>query len=86
MKNEKQSIICTDCGCHSHYIVKEAKRNILANSFKRFEDIQILRHTKPLGIVQIDESVWKKLSQEEKAEIEKTCDEKLESYCRRLVK
>lgn len=51
------------------YIDKEAKWNILVNPFKRFEDMQMLRHTKTLGIVQIDESVWKKLSQEEKAEI-----------------
>lgn len=39
------------------YTDKEAKRNILANPFKRFEDMQMLRHTKTLGIVQVDESV-----------------------------
>ena len=44
----------------------------------------MLRHTKTLGIVQVDESVWKKLSKEEKAEIEKNCDEKLENYYKRL--
>ena len=53
-------------------------------AFKRFEDMQMLRHTRTLGIVQVDESVWKKLSQEEKVEIEKICDEKLESYYERL--
>ncbi|MBD5085483.1 MAG: DEAD/DEAH box helicase [Clostridiales bacterium] len=68
------------------YTDKEAERNILANPFKRFEDMQMLRHTKTLGIVQVDESVWKRLSKEEKAEIEKICDEKLESYYKRLVK
>ena len=62
------------------YTAKEAERNILSNPFKRFEDMQMLRHTKTLGIVQVDESVWKKLSKEEKAEIEKICDEKLEQY------
>ena len=66
------------------YTDKEAERNILANPFKRFEDMQMLRHTRTLGIVQVDESVWKKLSQEEKVEIEKICDEKLESYYNRL--
>ena len=66
------------------YTDKEAERNILANPFKRFEDMQMLRHTRTLGIVQVDESVWKKLSQEEKVEIEKICDEKLESYYKRL--
>ena len=66
------------------YTDKEAERNILANPFKRFEDMQMLRHTRTLGIVQVDESVWKKLRQEEKVEIEKICDEKLESYYKRL--
>ena len=46
----------------------------------------MLRHTKTLGIVQVDESVWKKLSQEDKVEIEKICDEKLEAYYKRLNK
>ena len=40
----------------------------------------MLRHTKTLGIVQVDEAVWKKLDKAEKAEIEKICDEKLEQY------
>ena len=40
----------------------------------------MLHHTKTLGIVQVDESVWKKLSKEEKAESEKNCDKKLEQY------
>lgn len=66
------------------YSDKEAERNILANPFKRFEDMQMLRHTKTLGIVQIDESVWKRLTKAELAEIEKICDEKLESYYSRL--
>ena len=30
--------------------------------------------------VQVDESVWKKLTREEKQEIERICDEKLEQY------
>jgi len=43
---------------------------ILANPFKRFEDMQMLRHTKTLGIIQIDEAVWKHLSDDERSEIE----------------
>jgi hypothetical protein len=62
------------------YTNKEAERNILSNPFKRFEDMQMLRHTKTLGVVQVDESVWKKLSKDEKAEIEQICDEKLDHY------
>lgn len=62
------------------YTDKDAERNILANPFKRFEDMQMMRHTKTLGIIQIDEAVWKNLSQEEKAEIERICDQKLTEY------
>ena len=67
------------------YTDKEAERNILANPFKRFEDMQMFRHTRTLGIVQVDESVWKKLTAGEKAEMEKICEEKLEQYFSRLA-
>ena len=40
----------------------------------------MLRHTKTLGIVQVDEAVWKRLSKEEKVEVECVCDEKLNAY------
>ena len=66
------------------YTNGEAARNILSNPFKRFEDMQMMRHTKTLGIIQIDESVWKQLTAAEKAEIEKICDEKLAAYYSRL--
>ncbi len=66
------------------YTDKEAERNILSNPFKRFEDMQMLRHTKTLGIVQLDEAVWKRLSVEKKAEIERVCDEKLERYFEKI--
>ena len=49
-----------------------------------FSDMQMLRHTKTLGIVQVDEAVWKHLSKEEKAEIEKISDEKLTQYFSRI--
>ena len=68
------------------YTDKEAVRNILSNPFKRFEDMQMIRHTKTLGIVQVDEAVWKHLSADEKDEIKSICDEKLEAYFSRLSK
>ena len=67
-----------------NYTNSEAQRNILANPFKRFEDMQMLRHTRTLGIIQVDEAVWKRLGAEEKAEIERICEEKLEGYYRRI--
>lgn len=45
---------------------------------------EMLHHTRTLGVVQADESVWKKLTQEEKQEIQQICDEKLASYYKRL--
>lgn len=48
------------------------------------DNMQMLHHTKTLGVIQVDESVWKKLTWEEKQEIERICDEKLEQYYRRL--
>lgn len=66
------------------YTDKEAERNILANPFKRFEDMQMLRHTKTLGVVQVDEAVWKHLSKDEKAEMGRVCEEKLGQYFARL--
>ena len=66
------------------YTNGEAARNILSNPFKRFEDMQMMRHTKTLGIIQIDESVWKQLTTDEKAEIAQICDEKIAAYYDRL--
>ena len=50
-----------------------------------FKDMQMLRHTKTLGIIQVDEAVWRHLSAEEKADIGRICDEKLAAYYRRLA-
>lgn len=46
--------------------------------------MQMIRHTKTLGIIQVDEAVWKHLSDDEKVDIERTCDEKLAAYFARL--
>ena len=66
------------------YTDREAQRNILANPFRRFEDMQMLRHTKTLGIIEVEPSVWKHLTEEEKDEILSICDEKLKSYFDKL--
>ena len=66
------------------YTEKEAERNILSNPFKRFEDMNMMRHTKTLGIVEVDGTVWKKLTDDEKKRIEAICDEKLEKYYERI--
>ncbi len=66
------------------YTDREAQRNILANPFRRFEEMQMLRHTKTIGIIEVEPSVWKHLTEEEKAEILSICDEKLKSYFDKL--
>ena len=48
--------------------------------------MDMLRHTKTLGIVEVDSSVWKRLNKEDKAEIQHVCEEKLEVYYRRFEK
>ena len=67
------------------YSDNDVRRNILSNPFKRFEDMQMMRHTKTLGIIEVEPTVWKHLTDEEKQEIKKICDEKLEKYYRRMI-
>lgn len=66
------------------YTDKEAERNILSNSFKRFEDMNMVRHTKTLGIIKVDSSVWKKLTDEDKGRIVEVCEKKLVEYYKKL--
>lgn len=67
------------------YSDADVRRNILSNPFKRFEDMQMLHHTKTLGIIEVEPTVWKHLTDEEKQEIEQICDDKLEQYYKRLA-
>lgn len=46
----------------------------------------MLHHTKTLGIIEVDQIIWKHLSKDEKSEIEGICDEKLDGYFKRLDK
>lgn len=44
----------------------------------------MMRHTKTLGVIEVDSAVWKKLTDAEKQEIEQICEDKLEQYFARL--
>ena len=79
LKVEKANSIFAKGG----YTDKEAERNILSNPFKRFEDMNMMRHTKTLGIIEVDGTVWKKLSEDEKKRVEEICDQKLVVYYKR---
>jgi putative methionine-R-sulfoxide reductase with GAF domain len=46
--------------------------------------MNMLRHTKTLGVVEVDSTVWKKLTDTEKKWIEAICDERLEKYYQRI--
>ena len=65
------------------FLIHAVNQTALSKPFERFEGMHMLCH-KALGGIQVDESVWKKLTQEEKTEIERICDEKLELYFSRL--
>ncbi|MBO5907058.1 MAG: hypothetical protein J6Q85_02765 [Clostridia bacterium] len=69
-----------------YYTDKQAERNILSNPFKRFEDMNMFRHTKTLGVVEVDSTVWKKLTDSEKKWIESICNERIEKYYQRISK
>ena len=46
----------------------------------------MMRHTKTLGIIEIDSHVWSRLTNSDKQWIESICEEKLEKYYERLSK
>ncbi|MDD6847421.1 MAG: hypothetical protein PUD53_01380 [Oscillospiraceae bacterium] len=46
----------------------------------------MMRHTKTLGIVEIEPTVWKKLSDGDKTNILNICDNMLEKYYSRISK
>ena len=46
--------------------------------------MQMLHHTKTLGIIEVDQTVWKKLQPDEKEEILSVCEDKLNAYYRRI--
>ncbi len=68
------------------YSSAKVKRNILANPYNRFEEMSMLRHTKTLGIIELDKAIWKKLTKDDLANISKICEEKLSVYYGRIEK
>ena len=66
--------------CRESYTDKEIERLILSNPFKRFEDMDMMHHSRTLGLVEMDKLVWKRQTAAEKEEILQTCDEALARY------
>jgi hypothetical protein len=48
--------------------------------------MQMLCHTKTLGIIKVEPTVWKNLTDDEVLRILDICDDKLESYYKRIDK
>ena len=67
-----------------NYTYKQAERVVLIYPFKRFETMNMMRHTKTLGVIEIEHSIWSKLSAEEKTMIIQISDSKLEQYYKRI--
>ena len=55
-------------------------------TFYSYEDMDMMHHSRTLGIVEMDKTVWKKLTEGEKADILRICDESLERYFSRNLK
>ena len=68
----------------TNYTESQAIRNILANPFRRFEDMNMMSHTRTLGTLQVNHKLWVNLTNTDKEQIINICDKKLEEYYSRL--
>lgn len=48
--------------------------------------MDMMHHSRTLGLVEMDRTVWKKLTEAEKSDILRICDEALERYFSRDLK
>ena len=67
-------------GTKGGYMQKDVEKLILSMPFKRFEGMGYMRHSKYLGIVQIDRSIMKTLDEEDISTILTYCTDALERY------
>lgn len=65
---------------------KEIIRNILIYPYKRFSDMGFLKHSKTLELIEIDQIIWKQLTNEDLIEMKEICNTKLEEYFDRISK
>jgi len=70
--------------CQTEIDRAKVLRNILANPFKRFEEMHFLRHAKDLGCIEFNQHVWKKLDANVIEKLEQLCDGKITEYYGRI--
>lgn len=67
------------------YTEKDVERNIFSNPFKRFADMRFLRRCKDVTLVEINPQVFNKLTDADIDRILQICNEKLDTYYKRIV-
>lgn len=73
---EKKNCIFTKGG----YSLKDVEKLILGMPFKRFEGMGYMRHSKYLGIIQIDKCIMKDWNDSDLETVVKNCNDALERY------
>lgn len=68
------------------YTRKDVEKNILANPFKRFEDMRFLMRCKDVETIEVNPIIFRKLTREDWLHIVNVCDKSLEKYYLRLKK
>lgn len=63
-----------------NYTRKEVERNIFANPFKRFEDMNFMKRSRNVEYVEVNKNIIKKLAEQEIKWIVEHCDMKLKEY------
>lgn len=66
------------------YTEKDVERNIFMNPFKRFADMRFLQRCKDVTMVEINPTIFKKLTDKDKVSISNICERKLDDYYKRI--
>lgn len=80
-KTEKETSIFA----HDTVNVADAKRNILANPFKRFADMRFLTYSNDFECIEMNRDLFRQLTSEDAGKIQAICQEKLDAYYRRIA-
>ena len=73
---EKKKCIFTRGG----YSDKDVEKLILSMPFKRYEDMNFMRHARHLGVLQLNKNIVRRLTEKDKTEIRDICQEALKNY------